>query len=139
MKVLQASVDRELPYEKETVERFVAGPALIVSWHPWIEKVSIFDKEGLSFRRSTLVGGETELVERCWQDEVDDVFHFQVVNGLWAENHYRTKISVRACEGGSRVSWRGRLVTRKPMDEEEQMKAYFEEGLKGLDDFLSDL
>lgn len=139
MKILGASVERELPYDKEVVVRFVSAPALIVNWHPWIEKVSIFEEQGLQFRRSTLVGGESELVEKFWQDNDGDEFHYQVVRGLWADQRYRSKIEVVDCEIGCRVSWQGRLMTSEPEDEDEQMEAFFEEGLNGLEEFLADL
>ncbi len=139
MKILGASVERELPYDKETVRRFISAPALIVNWHPWIEKVSIFEEQGLQFRRAEIAGGESELIEKYWEDREHDEFHYQVVQGLWAEFRYRSKISVCECEGGSKVSWQGRLMTNEPEDEDEQMEAFFEEGLNGLEAFLADL
>ncbi|MDQ8184430.1 hypothetical protein [Pelagicoccus sp. SDUM812002] len=139
MKILGASIERELPYEKELVLRFVAAPAMIVNWHPWIEKVSIFEEQGLQFRRSEISGGNSELIEKYWQDEDGDEFHYQVVRGLWSDFRYRSKISVETCKGGSLVSWQGRLMTNKPDDEVEQMEAFFEEGLNGLEVFLADL
>ncbi len=139
MKILGASVERDLPYEKETVLRFISAPALIVNWHPWIEKVSIFEEQGLQFRRAEIAGGESELIEKYWEDKDHDEFHYQVVQGLWSDFRYRSKISVEECEGGSRVSWQGRLMTSEPDDEDEQMEAFFEEGLNGLEEFLSDL
>lgn len=139
MKILGASVEREIPYEKDTVLRFISAPALIVNWHPWIEKVSIFEEQGLQFRRSEISGGESELIEKYWEDKEHDEFHYQVVQGLWSDFRYRSKIGVEACEGGSRVSWQGRLMTSEPDDEDEQMEAFFEEGLNGLEEFLADL
>lgn len=139
MKILGASVEREFPYEKEMVRRFVSAPALIVNWHPWIEKISIFEEKGLLYRKSILTGGDTEIVEKFWEDESGDEFHFQVVQGLWSDCRYRSKISVESCEGGSRVSWQGRLMTSEPEDESEQMEAFYEEGLNGLEAFLADL
>lgn len=139
MKILGASVQREFPYDKETVSRFISAPALIVNWHPWIEKVSIFEEQGLQFRRSEISGGESELIEKYWEDAEHDEYHYQVVQGLWSDFRYRSKISVEACEGGSRVSWQGRLMTSEPGDEDEQMEAFFEEGLNGLEVFLADL
>lgn len=139
MKILGASVERELPYSKEEVERIIAAPALIVNWHPWIEKISIYEEQGLRYRRSTLAGGDTELVEKYWEDEDSDEFHYQVVDGLWSEHRYRTKIRVEATESGSRVFWQGRLMTSKPEDEDEQMEAFFEEGLNGLEELLADV
>lgn len=139
MKILGASVERDLPYEKETVLRFISAPALIVNWHPWIEKVSIFEEQGLQFRRAEIAGGESELIEKYWEDKDHDEFHYQVVQGLWSDFRYRSKISVEECEGGSRVSWQGRLMTSEPDDEDEQMEAFFEEGLAGLEEFLADL
>lgn len=139
MKILGASVERELPYSKEEVERIIAAPGLIVNWHPWIEKISIYEEQGLRYRRSTLTGGETELIEKYWEDEEHDEFHYQVVEGLWAEHRYRTKIRIEETEGGSRISWQGRLITSKPEDEDEQMEAFFEEGLDGLEELLADV
>ncbi len=139
MKILGASVERELPYDKETVRRFISSPALIVNWHPWIDKVSIFEEQGLQFRRAEISGGESELIEKYWEDQEHDEFHYQVVQGLWSEFRYRSKISVCECEGGSKVSWQGRLMTNEPEDEDEQMEAFFEEGLNGLEAFLADL
>ncbi len=139
MKILGASVEREVPYDKETVLRFISAPAMIVNWHPWIEKVSIFEEQGLQFRRSEISGGDSELIEKYWRDEDSDEFYYQVVQGLWSDFRYRSKIRVEGCQGGSRISWQGRLMTNEPEDEDEQMEAFFEEGLNGLEDFLADL
>lgn len=137
MKILGASVEREFPYSKETLRRFIAAPALIVNWHPWIEKVSIFEEKGLQFRRCEIMGGDSELIEKFWEDQGGDEFHYQVVRGLWSEFRYRSKLRVEECAGGSRVSWQGRLMTSDPGDEDEQMEAFFEEGLNGLEEFLA--
>ncbi|MBK1880557.1 SRPBCC family protein [Pelagicoccus mobilis] len=139
MKILGASIEREIPFSKEEVERILAAPGLIVNWHPWIEEISIFEEQGLRYRRSTLTGGETELVEKFWEDEEHDEFHYQAVDGLWAENRYRTKIRVESIDGGSRISWQGRLMTSEPEDEDEQMEAFFEEGLNGLEELLAEV
>lgn len=139
MKILGASVERELAFSKEEVERILSAPGLIVSWHPWIEKISIYEEQGLRYRRSTLTGGESELIEKYWADEEHDEFHYQVVEGLWSEFRYRSKIRVEKSEGGSRVSWQGRLMTKEPGDEDEQMEAFFEEGLNGLEALLSEV
>ncbi|EDY80648.1 hypothetical protein VDG1235_264 [Verrucomicrobiia bacterium DG1235] len=139
MKILGASVERRLPYDKEMVRRFISAPALIVNWHPWVEKISIFEEEGLLYRKSILSGGETELVEKFWEDEDQDEFHYQVVQGLWSDCRYRSKISLESCEDGSIVSWQGRLMMSEPDDESEQMEAFYEEGLRGLEEFLADL
>ncbi|MBC2605647.1 hypothetical protein [Pelagicoccus albus] len=140
MKIVDATVIREFPYSKETVCRFFSAPALIVSWHPWIETVSIFDKCGLSFRRATLSGGETELVEKYWSDQNDEEFFYQVVEGLWSDYRYRSKVLVESTgEESCRITWEGRLMLQKPEDEKEQMEAFFSEGLDGLEVFLADL
>lgn len=139
MKILGAEIEKILPFEIETVQRYLAAPALIVNWHPWIEEVSIFEQKGLLYRRSKLSDGETELVEKFWTDETEREFHFQVVQGLWADFRYRSKISLTECEEGCVVSWQGRLMTEAPDDESEQMEAFYEQGLEGLKSFLEDL
>lgn len=139
MKILGAEVETFLPHDAATVRRFVAAPALIVNWHPWVERVSIFEEKGLLYRKSSLFGGETELVEKYWVDEDGDEFHYQVVQGLWAEHRYRSKICIEACEDGCKVVWQGRLMTDSPEDESEQMEAFYREGLEGLKAFLEAL
>lgn len=139
MKILGASVERDLPHSKAAVERFFAAPAVIVSWHPWIEKVSIYEEGGLSYRRSTLTGGDTEIVEKFWHDPKKDEFHCHVVEGLWSEYRYRSKVRIEEIEGGCRILWEGRLMISEPEDEDEQMEAFFEEGLNGLEELLADV
>lgn len=139
MKILGAEVEKVLPYDIETVRRYLSAPALIVNWHPWVEEVSIFEQKGLIYRRSTLAGGETELVEKFWEEENGSEFHYQVVQGLWADNRYRSKISLSRCGEGCEISWQGRLMTDDADDESEQMEAFYEQGLEGLQAFLADL
>lgn len=139
MKILGASVERILPFDGALVRRFLSAPALIVNWHPWIESVSIFEQEGLLYRKSVLSDGETELVEKFWEDENGSDYHYQVVQGLWADCRYRSKINVEDTEDGCIVTWQGRLMTAAPEDESEQMESFYEEGLDGFVSFLEEL
>jgi len=136
MKVVGAAIERILPHDAEKARSYLALPAVIVNWHPWVEKVSLFEKHGFDYRRIVLFGGQTELVEKFWQDEHAGNFHFQVVKGLWMEELYRSKISVEARDGSCVVSWQGRLMTDSPEDESDQMEAFYEEGLSGFEAFL---
>lgn len=98
------------------------------------------EEQGLSYRRSRLSGGDTELVEKLWREAGTDTFYFESVQGLWAEHRYRSKISVEdAPEGGTKIVWEGRLLKSEVEDEGEQMEQFYKAGLRGLEDLLSEL
>ncbi len=140
MKIVQAKFEETIPYQKGAVEGVVAAPASLVSWHPWVDRVSLFEEKGFLYRRSHIMGGEVELIEKYWKaDEADQsVFHFQAVQGLWADLRYRTKIELREAEEGCHITWMGRLVTDSESDEKDQMLSFYKEGIAGLLGFLGD-
>ena len=139
MKIVSASAESVFPYPKEKLLRVVGAPGLIVNWHPWIESITISEMQGLVCRRARLAGGETELVEKFWNEEGANEFHFQAVQGFWADYRYRSKILVEEVEGGCKVTWQGRLMMEEPEDEEEQMKNFYREGLRGLGELLKEI
>lgn len=139
MKILGASAEAIFPHEKEKVLRVVGAPGLIVNWHPWIERISIIEQQGLIYRKAILSGGETELVEKYWNEEGEDEFHYQAVQGLWSDFRYRSKIRVDECEEGCKVTWEGRLIKEEAEDEADQMENFYQEGLRGLGELLDEI
>ncbi|MDQ8203318.1 SRPBCC family protein [Pelagicoccus sp. SDUM812003] len=140
MKIIGSTVEATLPFEREKVRRIVGAPALIVNWHPWVDQISIIEQQGLLYRKARLMGGETELIEKFWEVDGQDEFHFQAVQGLWADYRYRSKIRLEDAEGGRcKVVWQGRLMKKDEEDEKEQMDQFYESGLAGLEELLADL
>lgn len=133
MKIIDASIEAILPYPKEMVHRLVSAPALIADWHPSVEQVRIFEQKGLLYRKAVLLDDGAELFEKCWSEQEDVNYHFQAVQGLWAEAHYRSKIRLDECGDGCKVTWQGRLMSPSTGREKERMQEYYKEGLRGLD------
>lgn len=139
MQIVGAKVETVLPFEKERVARLLGAPASIVNWHPWVEQVAIFEQQGLLYRKSVLSAGGAELVEKYWEEKGEGAFHYQAVQGLWADHRYRSRIQLADDPQGCKVSWEGRLMKERPEDEKEQMQSYYERGLEGLSALLATL
>lgn len=139
MKIIGASVEKTLPFEREQVRQLVAAPALIVNWHPWVDHISIFEQKGLLYRKAHLLSGGAELIEKYWAEEEGDEYHFQAVQGLWSDFRYRSKIHLEDAGEGCKIVWQGRLMKPEEEDEKEQMEQFYEEGLRGLETLLADL
>lgn len=138
MKIIDAQIESFIPHPREKVLQVVSDPTLIMSWHPWIERVAIYEQKGLVYRRLGFLGGEIELVEKLWSGEDEDTFHTQSVQGLWADYRYRSRIVVSECPDGCNLRWQGRLLKDKAADEAAQMEDFFREGLRGLRDLLGE-
>ncbi len=136
MKVIDASVETVLPFDAEAVARLVSEPAEIANWHPWVQRIALYEQGGLLYRRSSFVGAESEIVEKVWRGEERNEFHFQAVQGLWSDCLYRSKIRIDEHEDGCRVTWQGRMMRGPRSGDEEQVETYFREGLRGLNELL---
>ncbi len=139
MKVIDASVETILPFDADAVIRLVSAPAELANWHPWVKRIALYEQGGLLYRRASFVGTDAELVEKVWQEDGHNEFHFQAVQGLWSDCLYRSKILVDQHEEGCKVTWQGRLLRETSKGESEQVESYFREGLRGLGDLLDAL
>ena len=139
MQIIGAKVEKILPFRRDQVARVLRAPALIVNWHPWVDQVTIFEQQGLLYRKALLSGGGAELIEKYWDDEDLGEYHYQSVQGLWADYRYRSRIQIEEDPAGCKVSWEGRLMKEHPEDELEQMEQYYERGLEGLGSLLGEL
>lgn len=138
MKIIDATVEATLPFGRDKVRHVVAAPALIVDWHPGVDRISIFEQKGLLYRKAHLKGWDAEIVEKCWAEPNQDEFHFQAVQGFWSDCLYRSKMQLEDADEGCKLIWQGRLMKADETDEKDQMQAFYESGIRGLEAFLAE-
>lgn len=139
MKIIGTTVEATLPFGRDKVRQIMAAPALIVNWHPWVDQISIFEQQGLFYRKAHLMGSDTELIEKYWAEPNEDEFHFQAVQGLWSDYRYRSKIQLEDAGEGCKLTWQGRLMKEDEEDEKDQMEAFYQNGIRGLEELLAEL